>query len=173
MDITQAIKTLDSVEFYMDGGVQIAPSPEDYQAAVQHLKTILGIKEPTVPQIQWGSRFEIHTRASKRHGQVYPAKPTGTFAEIGKRDDGKRCIRLTGTVHNQSVDRVFVEGETAEYDSYNLSYMGEITAIGQKTVTIAKYGQNHKLTLNEFAWRNYDLDVAKKVSENHDTMMYI
>jgi hypothetical protein len=131
---------------------------------------------PKEPQIVWDEKFPIMTKARKRQGYVYPAEPTGAYAEIGKREDGKRCIRLTGIVWNKPVDRVFVEGETAEWGSYNLSYMGEILAITPKQVKIAKYkrdGQVKCLDLSEFAWRNHKLDVEKNIRDNHETMMYI
>lgn len=69
----------------------------------------------------------------------------------------------------------FVIGDMAEYDSYNLSYYGEILSITDKTVTIKpRYGnKNVRLKLESFAWRNYNFDLNDTVQKNSDTMMYI
>lgn len=69
----------------------------------------------------------------------------------------------------------FQVGDQAEYDSYNLSYYGEILAITDNTVTIAHSygGKKHRLDLNTFCWRNYNWVWAQTQAENHKTMMYI
>ncbi len=91
-------------------------------------------------------------------------------------------VRLYGVNRNhvkgpQSYDVTFKLGETAEYDSYNLSYYGAIVAISAKTITIREpYGsqaRNRRLTLSEFNWRNFNFDVAKESARNSDTLMYI
>jgi len=67
----------------------------------------------------------------------------------------------------------FKMGDTAEYDSYNLRYLGIITGITDKTVTIQKtYGRDvkiHRLSLHEFCWRNYNFDLAQANEENAQT----
>lgn len=69
----------------------------------------------------------------------------------------------------------FKFGDKAEYDSYNMSYIGTITGITEKTVTITPY-PNHinpetrRLKISEFCWRNWNFNLAKKVSENSETM---
>ena len=69
----------------------------------------------------------------------------------------------------------FEIGDTAEYDSYNLKYLGKITSITNKTVTIQPKYENKKrrLKIQEFAWRNWDFDLISISAQNHETMMYI
>lgn len=67
----------------------------------------------------------------------------------------------------------FSIGDKAEYDSYNLSYIGEITKITDKTVTIVAYRgtvneKTHRLDLYKFAWRNIRFNLAAKQKENSE-----
>lgn len=55
----------------------------------------------------------------------------------------------------------------------NLSYTGAIKAITDKAVTITKYGQNHRLNIYEFCWRNWDFNAAETAARNAETSMYI
>lgn len=75
----------------------------------------------------------------------------------------------------ESSPNVFRVGDMAEWDSYNLSYYGPIVAITEKTVTIFDkcYGKNRRLSLESFAWRNYDFNLEKARGDNIETMMYI
>lgn len=47
-------------------------------------------------------------------------------------------------------------GDLAEYHSYNLSYIGRIVSITDKTVTIKDSDETRRLKLDEFCWRNYN-----------------
>lgn len=69
----------------------------------------------------------------------------------------------------------FKIGDIAEYDSWNLVYLGEIVSITEKTVTIQPKYENKKyrLKLEQFAWRNYDFDLERINKENFETRMYI
>lgn len=73
--------------------------------------------------------------------------------------------------------REFRIGDKAEYNSYNLSYIGDIVGIGPKTVTIehgASYNRKRsRLNLSEFCWRNWDFDLAKTLEANAVTSQYI
>lgn len=75
-------------------------------------------------------------------------------------------------VHNpKQTINTFSIGEQAEYDSYNLSYVGTITGITEKTVTIVAYmgtnqPQTHRLKMSEFCWRNWNFDLNKIRKEN-------
>ena len=63
----------------------------------------------------------------------------------------------------------FEIGDQAEYDSYNMRYVGTIEAIGAKTITIKeKYfdGRNHRLDTRTFASRNWDFDTAAIAEHN-------
>lgn len=74
--------------------------------------------------------------------------------------------------HGVAVNRYEI-GDSAEYDSYNLSYYGKIVAITNKNVTICYGSRNHRLNLYQFCWRNYDFNLSKAAADNADTMMYI
>lgn len=67
----------------------------------------------------------------------------------------------------------FKIGDTAEYDSYNLSYTGTITAIGEKTITIESNGRTYRLSLFDFNWRNNDFDARAIEARNHVQMQAI
>lgn len=92
----------------------------------------------------------------------------------------KHSIRIFGIYRNltrgpKPFDKTFRIGDWVEYDSYNMSYTGQIVAIGAKTVTVAPYGdldgRKRRLDLYEFCWRNWDFDreaIAKRNSEWSD-----
>ena len=89
-------------------------------------------------------------------------------------------IRIYGNDNNTRheptpFDKTFKIGDWAEYDSYNLRYIGQIVSIGEKTVTIRKqYNQETVcLSLAKFAWRNDDFDLAKIEKYNAEEMMCI
>jgi hypothetical protein len=65
--------------------------------------------------------------------------------------------------------------DSAEYDSYNTSYIGKITAISEKVVTIQPRGETsvRRLKINEFCNRNWDFNLEKKVAENNAISMTI
>jgi len=113
-------------------------------------------------------------KTRKRYGQVYPGQDSGLKATVGKRE-GVKFIRLFGTYNNKAVDRTFKVGETVEYDSYNLRYLGVITNITDKRVTVQpRYGAGAKsMDLYGFAWRNYNFNLEQAVEENHQTSYYI
>lgn len=88
--------------------------------------------------------------------------------------DPQKSIRLYGTFRNhvkgpQVFDRTFSIGDWAEYDSYNISYNGIITAIGKNTVTIQPEHNCHKskrLDLYTFSWRNWNFNLEKSRRDN-------
>lgn len=68
----------------------------------------------------------------------------------------------------------FSVGDIAEYDSFNLSYYGPITAITTKTISIEKTGGDKaRLKPDQFAWRNYDFDANKASAANSIAGMYL
>lgn len=89
-----------------------------------------------------------------------------------------KSIRIRGTYKNhvngpQAFDRTFSVGDSAERDSFNLTYTGKITAIGAKTVTIKDdclTDRTSRLTLPVFVWRNWDFDAAKSTKRNAEWM---
>jgi len=104
-----------------------------------------------------------------------------------------KSIKVTNTENGKSAS--FNMFDLAEYDSYNLSYLGHIIGITEKTVTIVEehcynkwkaiqageYTKKnewdgpaiHRLKLDSFAWRNYDFNLEKTRKDNHETSMYI
>lgn len=72
-------------------------------------------------------------------------------------------------------DKTFKIGDWAEYASYNLTYIGQIVAIGEKTVTIRhEHGEaKSRLSLDRFAWRNWDFDLDKIRERNSNELYYI
>ena len=72
----------------------------------------------------------------------------------------------------------FKLGDSAEYDSYNLIYLGTITKITEKAVTIVAYhgtrnAETHRLDLYKFARKNYKFDLEKIQKHNSEERMYI
>lgn len=116
----------------------------------------------------------VHPVCSKSrtlYGTVYPGQPTEYSVEIVK---GKSISIFKG----DELCNTFAIGDEAEYDSYNLSYTGEITQITDNRVTIVAYKgtgceKTKRLDLYTFCWRNYKFDAAETAAKNFDTMQYI
>lgn len=73
---------------------------------------------------------------------------------------------------------MFMIGDTAEYNSWNLIYTGKITKITDKTVQITAYTgtqneRRHNLSLHEFCWRNEKFNLEKVMKHNQEEMYYI
>lgn len=123
---------------------------------------------------------EITSKTRRRGNQVYPGQSNGLKATVGKRN-GVKFIRLFGNYvgwqgsQGKPVDRTFKVGDTVEYDSYNLRYLGVITNITDKRVTVQpRYGSATKsMDLHSFSWRNYNFDLEEANEENAQTSMYI
>lgn len=106
----------------------------------------------------------------------FRGKPYSMDTIVGKADmqahiERNKSIRLVGQYSNRDIDITFKVGDTAEYDSYNLSYLGTITKITDKCVTIdPKYGERHRrLDLHTFMWRNHSFDLAAIEKSNMET----
>ena len=66
-------------------------------------------------------------------------------------------------------------GDSAEYDSYNLSYFGPIKSITKKNV-IVKHKHSDRTTRlphQTFHWRNIGFNLEEAISKNAHTSMYI
>lgn len=89
-----------------------------------------------------------------------PAKVKENRYAVVKPGHSIRLIGLEGNhVHGPiPYDRTYQIGDSAEYDSFNLSYIGTITNIGPKTITITdmQCRTTHRLTIHQFDWRNWD-----------------
>lgn len=82
-------------------------------------------------------------------------------------------ITLYGMKDNQPYSKTFKIGDEAEYDSYNLSYIGTITSITEKRVVIRHGQEKHSLDLYTFNWRNRNFDLERARKENAETSLYI
>lgn len=112
----------------------------------------------------------IQPKSYKRGGQVYQPKQDANTEYNADILPGK-SIRIFGKYGNhvkgpQSFDRTFNVGDIVEYGSYNLSYTGEITRIGAKTVTVKDHRETRQLDLDTFCWRNWDLDLEEIAKRN-------
>lgn len=86
----------------------------------------------------------------------------------GERDWVKYVRLLTRYVRTKEVlEATYKVGDTAEYSSCNLSYMGTIVSITEKTVTIqpGDESKKYRLSLYTFCWRNAD-SVEGKLKRN-------
>ena len=116
----------------------------------------------------------ISGKSGTHRGVPYPAPVSmGQHAKITPRVS----IHLHGVTDNGALGKVygktFMLGDTAEYNSYNLSYYGTITSITAKTVTIIHEGQKTRLSIYDFNRRNHRFDLEKMRARNDDTMMYL
>lgn len=119
----------------------------------------------------------VMSKASKRHGTVYPASPTEYQVYFGTK---YQSITIHKAMRDGSIKQgaKLCVGDEAEYGSYNLSYTGTITKITEKCVTIVAYpgssmARPHRLSLEEFCWRNFDFDAVETARRNHEEMMYL
>lgn len=115
----------------------------------------------------------IKARDMKRGSQTIAGEVLqGCHAEIVPGES----IRVFGDYRGRyfPFDKTFKIGDTAEYDSYNMSYTGAIVNIGAKTVTIQKGDGTRtcRLSLYDFCWRNHDLDLDRIAERNHDVLMH-
>jgi hypothetical protein len=117
---------------------------------------------------------QVFTKSFKRYGKVYPAQPTKYQVAL-KRNS------YIAILENGIETASFNIGDTAEYGSYNLRYLGKIIQISDKGVTIEEpykmygkdHGRRHRLGLNEFCWRNSGFDLGAAVKFNQEEMLYI
>lgn len=116
---------------------------------------------------------EIASKPGTRHGRPYPGRvEQGARATI----EPKKSIRLFGTQYPgtqfaQPYDVSFKIGDVAIYHSYNLSYLGTILAITEKSVTIRPAGCSRvrRLSIYDFNHYNYMFDLAKVEARNART----
>ncbi len=71
-------------------------------------------------------------------------------------------------------DRTYKVGDIVETGSYNLTYTNPIVKFTAKNVVVNKGGDSNTfMKLDEFIYRNWDLDLEKIKRSNHETSMYI
>lgn len=92
--------------------------------------------------------------------------------EVGKNDfadvSAGNYIRIYGERYGKQFDRLFRIDDEAEYDRFNLSYMGVISQITTKTVTIIPYrgGKPKRLKIEKFFELNWDFDSNERRQAN-------
>lgn len=119
---------------------------------------------------------DIRDRDRKRHGEIIPGeieKGSNATIVVGK-SIRLHGVRWAGQECERRHDITFNVGDQAVYDSYNLTYVGEIIAIGPKTVTFTdQFERNKRLSIYEFNSRNRYFDMEKIKRDNHNVSMCI
>ena len=130
--------------------------------STQHILSTGNVTTYLNVQAKGSTRFGVKHEGQVRSGHNVSVTP-------------RKSVRLFGTIDNhihrmgESYDITFAVGDVAEYDSYNLNYVGEIVAVGAKSVTIRDpHGRNHRLNLHTFSWRNHDFDLAVILKRNSE-----
>lgn len=140
----------------------------DEQVIIDTAKEALAAEGTPYVEASEEAKFPIVSKTRNQRGMTYGGEETGMFAQLGRNDEGKRTIHLTGRYCGYAdVDRTFAEGDIAVYDSYNFDYTGTITKISEKCVTIEEqHGKRTKrLDLATFAHRNYKFDLEKSTQQ--------
>lgn len=133
--------------------------------------------------ISFGKRIERQA-AKGQHAIIVPGKSVTLLGDVPdsrihacrEHEDCRACYAVGAACARAALGakaiyrKSFAIGDTAEYDSYNIAYLGTITAIGEKTVTITAHGRAHRLDLATFNSRNWDLDMAATMKRNSEWM---
>lgn len=87
----------------------------------------------------------------------------------------KKEITIFGKQYNKEFSKTFKIGDVAEYDSYNLIYLGDIVKISEKSVTIEEHysTRKHRLDLYTFISKNWDFDHEEILEKNAEISMSI
>lgn len=112
-------------------------------------------KDNTVEQVP------VDPRSTVYHADIVPGKSIRLHG-----------VAYPGTRSERSFDLTFNIGDTATHGSYNLIYLGTITNITAKTVTIKpRHGDRvRRMSLYEFAWRHDNFSVEKAMKNNNEWM---
>lgn len=112
---------------------------------------------------RFGKKFPAEV-VPNHYAAVTPGSSVVLFGLEKKYPKGAASARLVGYI------RRFRIGDTAEYDSYNLVYLGKIKKITDKQITIEHpYGDRRSVfDVATFDRKNYDLDVEAAVKRNQD-----
>lgn len=118
---------------------------------------------------------KVLTKAHKQFGEIYPARETDYAVRlVGKGKNAKITVFRKNPEGEYKEHRTFQVGDIAERDSYNLRYLGIITAITEKSVSISHSwrsaeGSQTRLNLNQFCWRNYNFNLEQAQRDNNET----
>lgn len=116
--------------------------------------------------------MRVMSKAFTRHGVKSPSAPTEYLVELEAGKSVKVFRERNGVIEEGTR---FEIGSEAEYDSFNLSYLGSIESISEKTITIVKSrgvsAKKHRLSLYEFCWRNFKFN-SEEVRERNRIESY-
>jgi hypothetical protein len=122
-------------------------------------------------------QVRVMIKKQTHQGVVTPERPSEYVVLIADDNSSIEIIRESTSPGVLIPGTKFQVGDAAEYDSFNLSYVGVIERITDKTVTIVKTrGTNstkHRLSLYEFCWRNHKFDAAETQERNRIESMNI
>lgn len=104
------------------------------------------------------------------HAEIVPGKSIRLFG-LSERKYARNAEGKTTLSEREVYKRDFTIGDEAECHSFNITYTGTITAIGEKTVTIVEYhgtpnAKTYRLDLYWFARRNWDFDAQATAERN-------
>ncbi len=119
---------------------------------------------------------DVAPKYTKKDGAYVPETPRCKLHPecLAHEEMAIECLKASPENEGKELyDITFNVGDPAEYDSYNLQYLGIITAITAKTVTIVDHGRAHRLGLYEFDRRNHRFDLDAITERNNETMMVI
>ena len=111
-----------------------------------------------------------------RYGMTAHVIPRKSITIVGELPAGHRYVkgpdgRMIPNAEPSQIRRTFKLGDVAECHAYNLVYMGEITSITAKTVTIVEHKghsceKTYRLSLYAFAEKNWDFDLEEACKRN-------
>lgn len=90
-----------------------------------------------------------------------------------------KSVKIVTVIRNPSDDeKAFIEkefkiGDVCEYDSFNLRYTAAISGIGSCVSFKLRDGRGRRLSLDEFARRNWRFDAKEVAEQNAVTSMSI
>lgn len=117
--------------------------------------------EPRIEELGGGRVRYSNVKDNDRKGHVGRIA-RGQHAEIAPR----RSVRLFGIADGRAFDRVFCIGDEAAYSGYNLTYTGQIVAIGVKTVTVRDDRETKRLSVYDFLFWNRRFDAERTRAAN-------
>jgi len=143
----------------------------------------MGLSDNPIAPEKTGKQFngtiyyaEIRSKTGKRHGLEYGGNVLKGHKAIIMPNE---YINIYGQEWNHihapvDFNKTFNIGDSAEYHSYNLKYVGKITAIKEKYIEIeTMYKEKTRLSIYEFSWRNWDFDAIKTAEYNAEESMYL
>lgn len=132
------------------------------------------------PSTRFGKTYErdIEMVNGKPKYQAKIAKDGSEITLFGVEEVYGNYVEARDVRQYKPYSVTFKLGDSAEYDSYNLIYLGTITKITEKAVTIVAYhgtrnAETHRLDLYKFARKNYQFDLEKIQKHNSEERMYI